>query len=158
MKKALLLLLISFGYLSQQNADAQIRINANINIGNQPLWGPVGYDYVDYYYMPDIDVYYHVPQRQFIYLDRGKWIFAASLPGRYRGYNLYAVPKIVINEPRPYLRADVYRVKYKNWKGPKQVVIRDSDDDRYRNHPGRGNGNGNGRGNGNGNCKGKNKG
>lgn len=70
MKKALLLLLISFGYLSQQNADAQIRINANINIGNQPLWGPVGYDYVDYYYMPDIDVYYHVPQRQFIYLDR----------------------------------------------------------------------------------------
>jgi hypothetical protein len=156
MKKALLLLLIAFGCLSQQNADAQIRINANINIGSQPLWGPVGYDYVDYYYMPDIDVYYHVPRRQFIYLDGGRWIFAASLPGRYRGYNLYTSPKIVINEPRPYLRADVYRVKYKNWKGPKQIVIRDSDDDRYRNHPGRGNGNG--RGNGKGNGKGKNKG
>lgn len=56
MKKVLLLLLISLGYLSQESAHAQIRINANINIGNQPLWGPVGYDYVDYYYMPDIDV------------------------------------------------------------------------------------------------------
>jgi len=156
MKKILLLLLISLGYLNQQHADAQIRINANINIGTQPLWGPVGYDHVDYYYMPDIDIYYSVPDRRFIYLDGGRWVFAASLPGRYRGYDLYASPKIVINEPKPYLRADVYRVKYKKWKGPKQIVIRDSDDDRYRNHPGRGHGNG--RGNGNGNGKGKNKG
>ncbi len=62
----------------------------------------------------------------------------------------------MINEPRPYLRADVYRVKYKNWKGPKQIVIRDSDDDRYRNHPGKGHGRGNGNSNGNG--RGKNKG
>jgi hypothetical protein len=152
MKKLLLLLVIALGLTSTQIAQSQIRINANINIGNQPLWGPVGYDYVDYYYMPDIDVYYHVPERRFIYLDGGRWIFAAALPARYRGYNLYASPKIVINEPRPYLRADVYRVKYKNWKGPKQIVIRDSHDDRYRNHPGRGNGRGNGNG------KGKNKG
>ena len=156
MKKLLLILGIALALTGSQTAQSQIRINANINIGNQPLWGPVGYDYVDYYYMPDIDVYYYVPQRQFIYLDGGRWIFAASLPGRYRGYNLYASPKIVINEPRPYLRADVYRVKYKNWKGPKQIVIRDSDDDRYRNHPGKGHGRGNGNGNGNG--RGKNKG
>lgn len=30
------------------------RVSVNINIGSQPAWGPVGYDYVDYYYMPDI--------------------------------------------------------------------------------------------------------
>ncbi len=128
-------LVLSVSYL--QKADAQIRINANINIGSQPLWGPVGYDYVDYYYLPDIDVYYYVPERRFIYLDGGRWIFAASLPTRFGSINLYSAPKIVINEPKPYLRADVYRVKYKGWKGPKQIVIRDSDDDRYRNHPGR---------------------
>lgn len=150
MKKLLLLSVMVFALAGIQTAEAQIRINANINIGNQPAWGPAGYDYVDYYYMPDIDVYYNVPQRRFVYLDGGKWIFAAGLPAKYRGYNLYASPKIVINEPRPYMWADVYRVKYKNWKGPKQIVIRDSDDERYRNHPGKGNGNGNGKGKGKG--------
>lgn len=157
MKKLFILMGIAIGLLTTQTADAQIRVNANINIGNQPAWGPVGYDHVDYYYMPDIDVYYSVPERRYIYLDGGKWLFATTLPSRYRGFNLYAAPKIVINEPRPYLRADVYRVKYKGWKGPKQIVIRDSDDEKYRNHPGKGN-NGRGNGNGNGNGKGKGKG
>ena len=156
MKKLFILMGIAIGLLTTQSADAQIRVNANINIGNQPAWGPVGYDRVDYYYMPDIDVYYSVPDRRYIYLDGGKWIFASNLPGRHRGYNLYAGPKIVINEPKPYLRADVYRAKYKGWKGPKQIVIRDSDDDKYRNHPGKGNnGRGNSKGNGKGNGKGK---
>lgn len=157
MKKLFILMGIAIGLLTTQPADAQIRVNANINIGNQPAWGPVGYDHVDYYYMPDIDVYYSVPERRYIYLDGGKWLFASTLPGRYKGFNLYAAPKIVINEPKPYLRADVYRVKYKNWKGPKQVVIRDSNDEKYRNHPGKGNkgrGNGNSKGKGNGKGKG----
>ena len=42
-------------------ASAQVRVNLNINIGSQPAWGPAGYDYVEYYYLPDIDVYYYVP-------------------------------------------------------------------------------------------------
>lgn len=155
MKKLFILMGIAIGLLTTQTTDAQIRVNANINIGNQPAWGPVGYDHVDYYYMPDIDVYYSVPERRYIYLDGGKWLFASTLPGRYKGFNLYAAPKIVINEPKPYLRADVYRVKYKGWKGPKQIVIRDSNDEKYRNHPGKGN---NGRGNSKGKGNGKGKG
>ena len=154
MKKLFILMGIAIGLLTTQTTDAQIRVNANINIGNQPAWGPVGYDHVDYYYMPDIDVYYSVPERRYIYLDGGKWLFASTLPGRYKGFNLYAAPKIVINEPKPYLRADVYRVKYKGWKGPKQIVIRDSNDEKYRNHPGKGN-NGSGNSKGKGNRKGK---
>ncbi len=146
MKKIIIILGIVFSVFIVQKSEAQIRINANINIGTQPLWGPVGYDYVDYYYLPDMDVYYYVPERRFIYLDAGRWIFAASLPTRFGRVNLYATPKIVINEPMPYLRADVYRVKYKGWKGPKQIVIRDSDDDRYRNHPGRAVGHSKGKG------------
>jgi hypothetical protein len=155
MKKLVTLFSFVLSMAFVQQSTAQIRINANINIGSQPLWGPVGYDYVDYYYLPDVDVYYNVPQRRFIYLDGGRWIFAASLPTRFGNINLYSVPKVVINEPRPYLRADVYRVKYKGWKGPKQIVIRDSDDDRYRNHPGRAVGHSKGNGNGKGKGKGK---
>jgi hypothetical protein len=48
---------------------AQVRVN--INIGSQPVWGPVGYDHVDYYYLPDIETYYYVPTRQFVYFN--KW-------------------------------------------------------------------------------------
>jgi hypothetical protein len=52
--------------------------------------GTVGYDYVEYYYLPDIETYYYVPKHQFVYLSNGKWIFATSLPSRYSSYNLYS--------------------------------------------------------------------
>ena len=99
-------------YCSPKNLQAQVKVGVNINIGSQPVWGPVGYDYVDYYYLPDIDAYYYVPGRQFIYLSNGRWIFAASLPVAYRHYNLYSGYKVVINEPRPYLHANVFRTRY----------------------------------------------
>ncbi|MEC5142940.1 hypothetical protein [Chitinophaga sp. 212800010-3] len=112
---------------------AQVRLNVNVNIGNQPLWGPVGYDHAEYYYMPDIDAYYSVPQRQFIYYNDDRWIFAPSLPPRYN-YDLYRGYKVVINESRPYLRDDYYRREYGRYKGwyGKQDLIRDSRDERYR--------------------------
>ena len=158
MKKFTILsiLILSMAFLQETNA--QVKLNVNLNVGNQPAWGPVGYDHVDYYYLPDIDAYYNVPQRQFIYLDGRDWVFANSLPPRYSGYNLYNGYKVVVNEPRPYLRGDVYRVKYGKYKGnngPRQVIIRDSHDERYKNngrndneHEDNGNGKNKGRGNG----------
>jgi hypothetical protein len=140
---------------SFQKTTAQLGVKVNLNIGSQPTWGPVGYDHVDYYYMPDIDAYYYVPQRQFIYLEGGRWIFATSLPPQYRGYDMYHGYKVVVNEPRPYMHPDVYRVKYREYKGRSgQPIIRDSHDERYKNN-GRNNGehqdNGNGKNKGHGN-------
>ena len=163
MKKLMFLAVLVFSVAVNQRAGAQLRVNVNLNIGNQPDWGPTGYDRVDYYYMPDMDVYYNVPQHLFIYSEDGQWRYARSLPPRYNGYNLYNSYKVVINKPRPYLHADVYRREYGRYKGgsaPSQVVIRDSRDEKYKNHyrDNRGdnngnrgnNGNGNGQGNGNG--------
>lgn len=161
MKKIFTLAVLLSALAATAPAKAQVKLNVNINIGSQPVWGPVGYDYVEYYYLPDIDVYYYVPERRFIYLEGNRWVFAASLPGRYRGFDIYTGYKVVINEPRPYLRADVYRVKYapyKGGRGPKQVIIRDSHDNRYKQngpsfnpHEDRGNGKNKGRGKGHGN-------
>ena len=130
------------------------QIHLNINKGAQPVWGPVGYDRVDYYYMPDIDAYYNVPQQQFIYLDGPDWVFARNLPYRYRNYDLYHGYKVVVNEPRPYLRNEVYRKRYYHYRGNSgQQIIRDSRDERYHgngnggNYNNRGN-NGRGRGEG----------
>ena len=122
-----------------KNVDAQIRLNVNINIGSQPVWGPVGYDHVDYYYLPDIECYYYVPTRQFIYLSGGRWIFSYSLPPRYRTYDLYTGYKVVVNEPKPYLHFQTDRTRYGNYRGNhSQVIIRNSDDPKYyvvKGHP-----------------------
>ena len=143
-----LALLLAIG-ININKAHAQVHVS--INVGAQPAWGPVGYDYVQYYYMPDIEAYYSVPQRQYIYLDGPKWVFAPALPVRYQGYDIYRGYKVVINQPKPYLQHNVYKSKYKKYKGAygKQVIL--------KNNPGKGNkGNGN-NGNGNGKAKGNGK-
>ena len=113
---------------------SKAQVNVNINIGSQPVWGPVGYDHVDYYYLPDIDAYYYVPQRQYIYLNNGRWTFASALPMRFKNYDIYKSYKVVVNEPKPYLHPEVYRAKYQQYKGWKgnQPMIRDNRDDRYK--------------------------
>jgi len=117
-----------------KNADAQIRFNLNVNVGSQPVWGPAGYDHVDYYYLPDIEAYYYVPRHQFIYLRNGRWVFSYNLPPRYRDYDLYSGYKVVINEPRPYIRFDQHRRMYMNYRGNhhSQVIIQNSNDRKYR--------------------------
>jgi hypothetical protein len=144
MKRILLLAMLLTGTIALKKADAQVRVNVNVNIGSQPVWGPTGYDYVDYYYLPDIDAYYYVPSRQFVYLEGPRWVWAPSLPPRYRGYDLYHGYKVVINEPKPYLHHNTYKVKYARYKNRHdQVIIRDSHDPKYhviRDHPDHGKG------------------
>ncbi|MEX2117305.1 MAG: hypothetical protein WEB37_10480 [Bacteroidota bacterium] len=117
--------------------DAQVQIN--LNVDRQPVWGPTGYDHVEYYYLPDIEAYYHVPKHRFFYFERGRWVSSSSLPARYRGYDLYMNYKVVVNEVRPYRNHNSYREKYSAYKGRHdQELIRDSRDSKYfinKNHP-----------------------
>jgi hypothetical protein len=99
-----------------QNALAQVRVGVNVNIGSQPDWGPRGYDYVEYYYLPDIDVYYFVPHQQFVYISGGNWVFSTHLPSMHRHYDLYHGHKVVINEPRAYRHYQAHKVKYAKYK------------------------------------------
>ncbi len=152
MKKHILLV---FALLVTCTAGLKAQVSINVNIGTQPLWGPVGYDYVDYYYVPDIEMYYSVPTHQYTYFDGGRWITVRSLPPRYANFDLYHAHKVVINERSPWLHHDRYRTEYVRYKGKHdQMIIRDSHDERYFANPRhpehskwKGN-NGNGRGNG----------
>ncbi|QJB29799.1 hypothetical protein HF329_00135 [Chitinophaga oryzae] len=159
-KLSFLALLIISALAFVRPLQAQVRLNVNVNIGNQPVWGPVGYDYAQYYYFPDIDVYYDIPRRQYVYLNGNSWLFAPALPARYH-FDVYRGYKVVVNEPKPWLHPDVYRGRYARYKGPgwygKQDIIRDSRDSKYyvvKGHPMYGKGN-NGNGPGKGNDKGK---
>lgn len=132
--KKLFFAVLFISALAYMPARAQFSIKLNLNLGSQPDWGPTGYDHAEYYYMPDIDTYYDVPNRQYVYLNNGSWTRANALPPRYANYDLYHGYKVVVNQPTPYLHADVYRAKYARFKGQRnQVVIRDSHEDKYRN-------------------------
>lgn len=111
-----------------------------VNINDQPIWGPEGFDRADYYYIPDIDSYYSVSERQYIYRDGSEWRHGATLPPTYSGYDPYHSYKVVINnEPTPYQNHDTHVTKYAPLKGKKdQPVIRDSKDPKYfsiKEHP-----------------------
>jgi len=126
-----LLVLVMAVFLSNI-VDAQVRINLNFNIDRQPIWGPTGYDHVEYYYLPDVEAYYYVPQQRFYYYEGGRWISGSSLPSRYGGYDLYNSYKVVVNEPTPYRHHTTYREKYSSYKGRHdQQAIRDSRDAKY---------------------------
>jgi hypothetical protein len=154
MKKLLLCTAFLFAALAyNNNSIAQVRLSLNVNIGSQPDWGPAGYDHVDYYYLPDIQSYYYVPTRQFIYLSGGNWIFSYGLPPAYRGYDLYSGYKVVVNQPRAYLYYPTHRRQYAGYRGyHNQAIIINSRAPKYKrsghdngNHNGHWNGRGNGR-------------
>jgi hypothetical protein len=139
MKKVLLAAFIVIGSLSfQQKAAAQVGVS--INIGSQPAWGPTGYNYVQYYYFPDINCYYSVQTGQYIYLSGSKWRFSKSLPQRYSSYNPYNMYKVVVNRSTPYMTNSQDVAQYGRYKGQRsQPVIRDSKDPTYYQNPGNSN-------------------
>jgi hypothetical protein len=127
--------------LSSINCAAPGTMNGSVgvNINDQPMWGPTGYDRADFYYIPDIDSYYSVSERQYIYKDGSEWRHAASLPSSYGTYDPYHSYKVVVNEERPYQNNNNHRAKFGTFKGMRdQPVIRDSRDRRYfsnKDHP-----------------------
>lgn len=126
MKKVMLVSLVAMLTFTGLRSEAQV--NVNINISSQPDWGPAGYNHVDYYYIPDIDVYYYVPSAQYIYLSNGRWVWRNSLPEKYRGYNLYNSYKVVMNTPKPYDKHATHVNQYSGYKGKgsSQKLLRDN--------------------------------
>lgn len=125
MKKILLLGTILAGSLFITNA-AHAQFQLSVNIGTQPAWGPAGYDYAENYYLPDVEAYYSVPRRQFVYFDQGNWVYASSLPARCGNYDLYSGYKVVINERNPWSHFNNHRAQYAAYRyRHDQVVIRD---------------------------------
>ncbi len=111
---------------------AQVHLSIHFNLGSQPTWGPAGYDYVEYYYLPGIDVYYSVPLHCYYYNDGGLWVRSEYLPPRYRNYDVYNSYKVVLNERDPWRNDRVYRERYYSYRDRHdQRDIRDSHDANY---------------------------
>jgi hypothetical protein len=138
MKTLIVIAMVFSGLMFSSPTVAQV--NVNVNIGLQPVWGPVGYDYVEYYYFPDYDFYYHVPSRRYVVLERNRWVFVSVLPHYYPVVNYYSAYKVVLNHPKPYMYHKNHKHQYARYKGHKhgQMVIAKSNDPRYhvvKGHP-----------------------
>ncbi|GGH27120.1 hypothetical protein FAZ19_18715 [Sphingobacterium alkalisoli] len=132
MKKIVYFALVFLGVGFVQVGKAQV--NVSVNIGSQPLWGPVGHAYAHYYYMPEIDVYYDVIHRRYTYYQGNRWITKSKLPGRYKKFNLYRTYKVVLNDRNPWQYHRTHRNSYSRYANNySQVVLRDARRDReYR--------------------------
>ncbi len=131
MKKIIIALSIFFA-LGLTNFSSAQNINININLDKQPAWGPTGYDYAGYYYLPEINVYYDVASSIFYYLSGSNWISSQYLPDKYRKYDLYNMYKVVINESQPWQNNKNHKKTYSQYKGDKtQEVIRNSNNSKY---------------------------
>lgn len=116
MKKITLLALFITLMSVINKTEAQVILGFNVNIGALVYAAPVASAYYgdDYYYYPDIDMYYSIAAQQYIYFDGGRWLFSSYIPAIYRGYNFNAIRRVNINEARPWMHADVYRERYSN--------------------------------------------
>ena len=131
MKKLVFIMMLASGSILISH-QAQAQVNVNISIGNQPAWAPEGYDDAAYYYMPDLDIYYDVPAHQFVYLSGSRWVRSSSLPAAYRGYDLYKVHKVAMNERNAYQNHDRDKKQYASFRGKyDQQPIRDSRNEKY---------------------------
>lgn len=108
MKKVIFYSSIILAVCSVAESKAQVRVDVNVGRPVYVVPAPVP---VSYYYLPDIEAYYYVPQKIYYYRDRGQWVSNRRLPG-YRSYNVYNVRHIQVHEERPYLRHNYYRSRY----------------------------------------------
>lgn len=107
-------------FLTLLNSSAQVAVGVHYG---PPVWAPAAPVTVQYYYLPDIGVYYDAGARNYIYPRRGAWIRANALPSYYRGYNLHHSRPVYLTSyrgNRPYVLYKEHKVKYKGngkWKG-----------------------------------------
>lgn len=141
--------LIALGVILLVSGSIHAQVSVSVNIGTPPPWGPAGYSNVEYYYLPDIEIYYDVRSAQFIYFGEGKWIRTRYLPRPYRNYDLYGGYKVVLTDyhgPRPYVYFKNHKTKYyKGYKGRPQRTIGKRHDDHW-DHGNRGHKEGKGHG------------
>ncbi len=129
MKKIAFISAIALSSLLYNSAKAQIRVHLGIHFASRPVYvparvvvaQPVSDEYSepanydgdeDYYYLPEVDAYYSIPEQCYYYNDGGSWVSAAYLPGAYRNYDWRAARRFEVHAHRPFMHNDYYRTRY----------------------------------------------
>jgi hypothetical protein len=79
-----------------------------------PRWAPPYYSGARYYYLPDLELYYDLSAREYIYLIDGQWNFSPYLPAMYSNYDLDNCFCVImdVNVYKPWLHHQYYISHY----------------------------------------------
>ena len=91
------LVLVSVSMFSSCDMYSYVSPSSQISYEN-PSWAPDYYPGVRYYYLPDIETFYDLSTREFVYLNDGQWFYSADLPPIYADYDLNNCFVIDINQ------------------------------------------------------------
>ena len=126
--------LIIFSMLPFLAFALQAQNSANKNLAAPPPWGPVGYDDVRYYYLPDVESYYDIYAEQFVCNIDGGWLHRTRLLSPNRNYDLYDGYKVVMMDYKgsaPYKFFNDQKIEYPiGYRGPEQKTIGEKPDKR----------------------------
>ena len=90
-----------------------------------PDWGVAGSENARYYYIPDIDSYYDISSKNFVYMNNGQWTKSTDVPAAYKEVDLYDSYKVVLHDEEPFKEYDKVKVKYaKGYKGDPQKTVK----------------------------------
>ena len=70
---------------------------------------------IRYYYFPNIQAYFDLNEKVYLYKDQGEWTEAEELPKNYGGYSLYNKVKVSITDydgDEPYLMLELHKKMY----------------------------------------------
>src|SRR5476651_826848 len=104
MKKLSVTMLVAFIMLAG-TFTSKAQLSLSVRIGTPPVWAPAAYAHnTRYYYIPEIDSYYDAYNHGYYYNDGPNWVFSASLPGIYAGYNVGSLHHVAVRYygDRPY--------------------------------------------------------
>lgn len=129
--KKIFFLTLAFALFAILPSNGQVSVN--VNFGTPPAWAPANRVQSQYYYLPEIDTYYDVPQQQYIYVEKAKWKRSKYLPKKYKSYNLRRGNIVYLTDYRgnsPYYFHKKHRSRYYRPVSRQTVYVIDRDDDR----------------------------
>jgi hypothetical protein len=79
-----------------------------------PQWAPSYYDGARYYYLPDLECYYDIYAREFVFLYNGQWMYSSTFPSIYSDFDLNNAFVVVINSDiyQPWMHHHYYVSHY----------------------------------------------
>jgi hypothetical protein len=81
---------------------------------DNPRWAPPYYSGARYYYLPDIESYYDLSAREFIFLNNGHWNYSPEFPTIYGSFDLNNCFSVVldVNVYQPWMHHHYYVSHY----------------------------------------------
>lgn len=107
MKKVFLLVLLFIIYTSSAQTVSDVNSSPNVDSKSKTE--------IRYYYFPNIEAYFDLQEKVYLYKDNGEWTEAEELPKNYGGYSLYNKARVIINDydgDEPYLLLAEHKKMY----------------------------------------------